>query len=53
MAELNVERKHEVVEVEEDDYTMLEVLLWVVGIVMIPLVPILMVAFLTPFSGMK
>jgi len=38
--------------VVEDDYTMLEVILWVLGILMIPLVPILMVAFLTPFSGM-
>lgn len=33
------------------DYTNLEVVLWVLGILMIPLVPILMVAFFTPFSG--
>ena len=51
MADLNVRRESEPV-VVEDDYTMLEVLLWVLGILMIPLVPILMVAFLTPFSGM-
>ncbi len=50
MADLNVRRDEPVV--EEDDYTMAEVLLWVFGILMIPLVPILMVAFLTPFSGM-
>ena len=49
MADLNVTKAEPVV---EDDYTMLEVLLWVLGILMIPLVPILMVAFLTPFSGM-
>jgi hypothetical protein len=36
-----------------DDATPLEVLFYVVGIVMIPLVPILMVTFLTPFSGVS
>ncbi len=50
MADLNVRRETE--PVVEDDYSMGEVLLWVLGILMIPLVPILMVAFLTPFSGM-
>jgi len=35
----------------EDDYAWWEVVYWLVGIVMIPLVPILMIAFLTPFSG--
>ena len=50
MADLNVRTETE--PVVEDDYTMAEVLLWVLGILMIPLVPILMVAFLTPFSGM-
>jgi hypothetical protein len=49
MADPNVTNAEPVV---EDDYTMLEVVLWVLGILMIPLVPILMVAFLTPFSGM-
>ena len=34
-----------------DDATPAEVALYVVGIVMIPLVPILMVWFFTPFSG--
>lgn len=51
MADLNVRRESEPV-VVEDDYTMVEVLFWILGILMIPLVPILMVAFLTPFSGM-
>ncbi|HEX8455430.1 MAG TPA: hypothetical protein VF710_04905 [Longimicrobium sp.] len=50
MADLNV--RTEAQPVVEDDYTMVEVILWVLGILMIPLVPILMVAFLTPFSGM-
>jgi hypothetical protein len=35
----------------EDDYSWWEVIYWLVGIIMIPLVPILMVAFLTPYSG--
>jgi hypothetical protein len=50
MADLNV--RTEAQPVVEDDYTRVEVILWVLGILMIPLVPILMVAFLTPFSGM-
>ena len=36
----------------EEDYTTAEVVYWIVGIFMIPLVPILMVWFLTPWSGM-
>ncbi len=35
----------------EDEYSMLEVALWVLGILMIPGVPILMVYFFTPYSG--
>ena len=35
----------------EDDYSWWEVIYWLVGIIMIPLVPILMIAFFTPFSG--
>lgn len=35
----------------EDDYTWWEVAYWLIGILMIPLVPILMISFLTPFSG--
>jgi hypothetical protein len=35
----------------EPDYTVGEMVLWLVGILSIPLVPILMVWFLTPWSG--
>jgi hypothetical protein len=35
-----------------ESYTMLEVIFWLVGILMIPLVPIIMIALLTPHSGM-
>jgi len=35
----------------EDDYAWWEVVYWLVGIIMIPLVPILMIAFFTPYSG--
>lgn len=37
---------------EDEDYTTAEVVYWIVGIFMIPLVPILMVWFFTPWSGM-
>ena len=36
----------------EEDYTTAEVIYWIVGIFMIPLVPILFVWFFTPWSGM-
>jgi hypothetical protein len=36
----------------EDDYTYAEVIFWVVGIICIPLVPILMSWLFTPWSGM-
>jgi hypothetical protein len=36
----------------QPDYTIGEMVLWLVGILAIPLVPILMVWFLTPWSGM-
>lgn len=49
MADLDV--RHEADATPEDDYSMLEVVLWVIGILMIPLVPILMSVFLTPHSG--
>jgi hypothetical protein len=35
----------------EEEYDSWEVVLWLVGILSIPLVPILMIAFLTPWSG--
>jgi len=50
MADLNIRKETE--PVVEEDYTMIEVGFWILGILMIPLVPIVMVAFLTPFSGM-
>ena len=51
MAELN--QTHDVVDHDpEPDYTTGEMILWLIGILAIPLVPILMVWFLTPWSGM-
>ncbi|HWK90442.1 MAG TPA: hypothetical protein VNP72_10665 [Longimicrobium sp.] len=50
MADINVERKTEVV--EQEDYANWEIVLWLVGILSIPLVPILMVVFFTPWSGL-
>ena len=47
MAEIQVEPTR-----EHEDATIAEIVLWVIGILMIPLVPILMVVFLTPHSGM-
>lgn len=49
MADVNVNRDNSVV--VEDDYSWWEVAYWLVGIIMIPLVPILMITFFTPFSG--
>jgi hypothetical protein len=49
MADLDVQRK--ATAVPEDDYTTGELIFWIVGILAIPLVPILMVMFLTPYSG--
>lgn len=51
MADLNVQRTttHEVV---EEDYENWEIALWLLGILAIPGVPILMVVFLTPWSGL-
>ena len=48
--------QHPTVQQEVDtseDASPFEVLLYVIGIVMIPLVPILMVTFFTPWSGVK
>ncbi|CAN5678633.1 hypothetical protein BH23GEM3_BH23GEM3_20300 [soil metagenome] len=50
MADIDVKRDEENAPV--DDYTVGELIFWIVGILMIPLVPILMVTFLTPHSGM-
>lgn len=51
MAELN--RTQEIDNDPEPDYTTGEMILWMVGILAIPLVPILMVWFFTPWSGMQ
>lgn len=48
MADIDI--RHEA-ETPQDDYSMLEVILWIIGILLIPGVPILMVKFFTPFSG--
>jgi hypothetical protein len=50
MADLDIQRTDDAA--TDDEYTMLEVVLWVLGILMIPGVPILMMIFLTPWSGM-
>ncbi len=36
----------------QDEYSNWEIILWIIGILAIPGVPILMVMFFTPFSGM-
>jgi hypothetical protein len=54
MADLNVQRETTPVEMMEpysEEYSSWEVAYWLIGIVMIPLVPILMVTFFTPYSG--
>jgi hypothetical protein len=48
MADLNVRPPTPVAEEEYDNW---EIALWLVGIISIPLVPILMIVFLTPWSG--
>lgn len=50
MADLNVERT--TAAAEEDDYANWEIALWLIGILMIPGVPIAMVVLLTPWSGL-
>ena len=52
MADIRVEQQAGAEQTPADDYSMLEVVLWIIGILMIPLVPIVMVALMTPFSGM-
>ena len=50
MADIDVQQ--EAVAEPEDDYTYAEVIFWIVGILCIPLVPILMSWLFTPWSGM-
>lgn len=49
MADLDIQHYDEV---PRDEYSMIEVVFWIIGILCIPGVPILMVWFLTPYSGM-
>ena len=54
MADLNVQRENPrttAPESFEEDYSWWEVIYWIIGIIMIPLVPILMITFFTPWSG--
>ena len=53
MADLNVQRETpvEMMEPYAEEYSWWEVAYWLIGIIMIPLVPILMVTFFTPYSG--
>lgn len=50
MADLNVTRPS-APPAHEEEYDNWEIALWLVGIISIPLVPILMVVFFTPWSG--
>jgi hypothetical protein len=50
MADLDVQPDDE--HDQAPNYTLGEMILWLVGILAIPLVPILMVWFFTPWSGM-
>lgn len=50
MADLNVTPPHATT-AHEEEYDNWEIVLWLVGIISIPLVPILMVVFFTPWSG--
>lgn len=51
MADLDTRRDHETA--PQDDYTTAELVYWIVGILAIPMVPILMAWFFTPWSGMQ
>jgi hypothetical protein len=50
MADIDVKRDPD--EPDEERYTVGELVFWIGGVLLIPLVPILMIAFLTPHSGM-
>lgn len=53
MADLNVTRTADVPPpAEQEDYANWEIALWLIGILMIPGVPIIMVVLLTPWSGL-
>lgn len=48
----DIDLKHDSDEYPEEDYSTAELVYWIVGILMIPLTPILMIWLLTPWSGM-
>ena len=50
MADFEIQRAEEFE--PEETYTNAEIAYWIIGIFMIPLVPILMVWYFTPWSGM-
>lgn len=50
MADLDTQHKYE--PAPDDTYTVGELIFWIIGILCIPLVPILMIWFFTPWSGM-
>jgi hypothetical protein len=50
MADIDVERGDG--SLPQEGYTVGELVFWIVGILMIPVVPIVMILFLTPHSGM-
>lgn len=50
MADIDVQRER--TDPSQEDYSVGELIFWIIGILMIPLVPILMVWFFTPWSGM-
>lgn len=50
MADIDVQQKSSLE--PEDDYTYAEIIYWIVGILSIPLVPIIMGWLFTPWSGM-
>ena len=50
MADIDVQQQSSLE--PEDDYTYAEIIYWIVGILSIPLVPIIMGWLFTPWSGM-
>ncbi|HEX5725299.1 MAG TPA: hypothetical protein VFX98_07520 [Longimicrobiaceae bacterium] len=53
MADINVEQKPEPQKVVvHEDYETWEIILWLLGVLSIPMVPIIMVSCFAPYSGM-
>jgi hypothetical protein len=49
MADINIRQD---ADPAQDEYATWEIILWIIGILAIPGVPIIMVKLFTPFSGM-